>query len=130
MPITRLMSRFAGIQHDAEQVVAEEDGFLFAQKCRVWHIDEPDNAVELLLVYRSLIVEEFDEVYAPVSALKLNAEKITTLFEHEQEDVELMFGTGVLTLFSLSAASLRLAQSPESNVRQILAQSIEGEPVL
>ncbi|QBJ04877.1 hypothetical protein SEA_ELEPHANTOON_76 [Mycobacterium phage Elephantoon] len=96
MPLTRLHQMFDQIAHDTPQVLVNDPGWLFAQRCESrWSgIGYETDPVTSLLVYRSVMVRDSWDMYAPVAEILLGAARVEVLGQGFIEDDQMMRGKG------------------------------------
>ncbi|QFG11589.1 hypothetical protein PBI_BOGOSYJAY_76 [Mycobacterium phage BogosyJay] len=96
MPLTRLHAMFECISHDTPEVLVDDPGWLFAQRCESrWCGGGFDtDPVTAVLVYRSTMVKDTSEMYAPVAEILLGAARVELLGRGTIEDSQMMKGRG------------------------------------
>ncbi|QBP30551.1 hypothetical protein SEA_CHARM_70 [Mycobacterium phage Charm] len=96
MPLTRLHMMFDQIAHDTPEVLVDDPGWLFAQRCESrWSgVGFDTEPVTALLVYRSVMVKDTSEMYEPVAEMLLGAAKVELLGQGFIEDRQMMRGRG------------------------------------
>ncbi|QFG04647.1 hypothetical protein PBI_KEZIACHARLES14_73 [Mycobacterium phage Keziacharles14] len=96
MPLTRLHEMFENIAHTTPEVLVDDPGWLFAQRCesRWCGAGFDTDPVTALLVYRSTMVKDTSEMYAPVAEILLGAARVELLGQGFIEDSQMMKGRG------------------------------------
>lgn len=95
MPLTRLGLMFDEVANSVPETVINDPGWIFAQRCESrWVTGEDTTPVTALLVYRSTMVKDTSEMYAPVREMLCGARKMEVLAQGYLEDEQMMKGKG------------------------------------
>ncbi|QGH80636.1 hypothetical protein SEA_RAHALELUJAH_76 [Mycobacterium phage Rahalelujah] len=96
MPLTRLHSMFDQIAHSRPEILVDDPSWLFAQRCESrWSgVGLETDPVTALLVYRSVMVRDTSEMYAPVANVLLGAARVEVLGQGFIDDDQMMRGRG------------------------------------
>lgn len=124
MPLDSLADLFVnrGLEHTPQEVVALDECWLYAWVCSAWKSDDPSDSCRYMLVYRSLYVKDTAPMYAPVSRLLLESERVDLLIRTVVEDDNMVFGRGEWMLVRLCTADFKPKLSDEK-IRQIIRQA-------
>ncbi|AMO43944.1 hypothetical protein PBI_MYXUS_76 [Mycobacterium phage Myxus] len=95
VPLTRLGLMFDEVANSAPETVINDPGWIFAQRCESrWVTGEDSTPVTALLVYRSTMVKDTSEMYAPVREMLCGARKMEVLAQGYLADDQMMKGKG------------------------------------
>ncbi|QFG12575.1 hypothetical protein PBI_TOAKA_76 [Mycobacterium phage Toaka] len=92
MPLTQLGKMFEEIAHTTPEVISNDPGWLFVQRCESrWAVGGYDDTpVTALLVYKSVMVRDSWDMYAPVRDMLMGARKMDVLAHGYLDDDQMM----------------------------------------
>ena len=129
MPLSRLVNMFEGVSSTKATTILHDPRWLTAQKCTSWIDGSPESECELVLIYRSALVEDIDTNpdYAAVSQTILEADQVGLLFEALVEDDEMIRGYAYLTVLRFTTEGHDPGPYTDEVVREILQNAMKGE---
>ncbi|QGJ90971.1 hypothetical protein SEA_BIANCATRI92_73 [Mycobacterium phage BiancaTri92] len=106
MALTRIASLFPEVVHTPVETIANEPGWIYAQKCEAWwkgqeHLDP----TTILLVYRSPLVKDTGKMFRPISKLILAANRFEVIGSGIREDEHWMGEHGKFLVARMTQAS-------------------------
>ncbi|AHG23860.1 hypothetical protein CH25_gp26 [Mycobacterium phage EagleEye] len=125
MPLSRLCSLIEDVAHTAPEILVDDPGWLFAQRCEArWTGQHDQSPVELLLVYRSVMVRDTSSMYAPIASALLAATRVETLGGGFFSDPDMMRGRGQWLLVRMTnKTSFPEGSIPVERLREIISSS-------
>lgn len=133
MPLNQIITNlFDGVEHSPTEVVAYDPRWLFAQRCEVWMEATPEEVASILLVYRSVLIEDTDEIYLPIKDLLVEQDIMDVLSHGVRDDDEMMFNKAEYLIVRLRSSETNIDNAPSvEDIRTVLAEALgtlEAQP--
>ncbi|QBJ01158.1 hypothetical protein PBI_ARISSANAE_73 [Mycobacterium phage Arissanae] len=104
MPLTKLGKMFEEVVNSTPETVIHDPGWIFAQRCESrWITEGSDQTpVDCLLVYKSVMVRDSWDMYAPIREIICGARCMEVLGQGFVDDPEMMRGVGEFMVLRLT----------------------------